>query len=85
VGLEERAHFVGRGVPRDVLRDEACPRAHLLDRLRLRRLGSWGRRRTSRRAGSEGGARTGRGGEGDVVLREAQGGPWLALAGGEPG
>jgi hypothetical protein len=84
VALEERAHFVGRAVPRDVLRDEACLRAHLLDRLRLRlrlrRLDLEGR---GRRAGSEGGARTGVSGEGDVALPKAQVGPRLALAGGD--
>ena len=83
--LEERAHVVGRVVPRDVLRDEPRPRLHFLLRHRLRRRGRGG---TSGRAGSEseGGAVTaGAGSEGDVARGEAQAKRGLALAGGGRG
>jgi len=78
--LEERAHVVGRVVPRDVLRDEPRPRLHLLLRHRLRRRGASGR------AGRDGGAVTaGAGSEGDVARAEAQAKRGLALAGGGAG
>jgi len=83
--LEERAHVIGRAVPRDVLRDEPRPRLHFLLRHRLRRRGRGG---TSGRAGSEseGGAVTaGAGSEGDVARGEAQAKRGLALAGGGRG